>query len=292
MNSTISTFGAAPEERKIVSHAHWVIGAALVLSFICFGISEAGAGDVEPSRIVGFFRNLQVSLVNLSADQFTADVVNQVLPELIKSDDALASRLGFTTAADVAPGQHTIRALDPYPLLIIDLDLLKTVVLNPPPAPPLSPAGIHILSRESNWLNTVQPTNSPLLTWRFLYPIEVDGVVRSSVLLAAGKINPDTQERNWNIERIGSANLIQKLYKIEGSGRNYFVIWVPALNRYYLGRIDGPSGDPSFTIKTIFRDPILNLDGNVEMQARKAFQILKEVEAPKINLGNPDYPPR
>jgi hypothetical protein len=128
------------------------------------------------------------------------------------------------------------------------------------------------------------------MTWRFLYPIEVDGVVRSSVLVAADRNTLPTL--TWKIERVGSADLIQKLYKIEPSGRNHFVMWVPALNRYYLGRIEGSIGPPSFTIKTIFRDPILNLDGNQEMSAREAFRLLKDLEAQKIELGNPDYPPR
>jgi hypothetical protein len=279
MNSTISTFTSA-EVRQIIPQAHLVIGAALVLSFICVGFSEAEAGDVDPVLIVGSFGHGDLPQ-NSGANQFAADVVNQVLPELIKSDNELASRLGLTTAADVAPGQHDIRALDPYPLLIIDLKLLKEIELEPSPFPPNSPsgAGIHILSRESNWLNEEVTADSPLLPWRFLYPIAVDGVVRSSVLVAAGKKNPGTPE--WKIERIGSAKLIRTLYKTERSGQRHFLIWVPALNRYYLGLIQ--ISGPSFTIKGIGE--------HVEKPARHIFHLLK-VEAEKIDLADPDYPPR
>jgi hypothetical protein len=239
---------------------------------------------VNTDLIVGAFKGGAPTVP--AANEKASVVTQKVLPQLIGNDDQFAKRLGFTDSNDVAPGgTHIVTWTMPYPVFVVDLRLLQNLPAPPNPVDPLK-AGIDFIARESNWFH---PTTSPLPK-RYLYPIRVDDVVVSCVLLA----QDETDSTQWNILQIGSSDLIKKVYQIQQPGR-FFLVHVPALNRYYLGVIQAINVPPhaTFTIMAIFNDP----DPHIHMLSGKTspaytmFRLLKD-KAEKIKLEDPNYPPR
>jgi hypothetical protein len=215
------------------------------------------------------------------ADQRAATVV-QILPQLIKNDDPFALRLGFTAADTVLP-PHTVEVTDPYPVFVVDLKQLQDLDT----VHPLDPTGISLLTSESNWLIPSPPDPlTKLKPARFLYPIKVDTAVQSSVLVVA--LDRTALSTEWRIGRIGLLNLITTLGPQPGG---QFIVWVPALNHYYLGVIH-KTPTTKFTITVLFDDPVLHLKKGVKIDALKVFQRLKGVQARSINLNVPNYAPQ
>ena len=254
------------------------VGLSLILMLCCAAQAEA---LVDTNLIVGALKG-QAPVVAL-ANEKAGDVISDVLPQLIGNDDQFAVRLGFTDSNDVAPGAHAVTFTHPYPVFVVDLRLLHKL---PAPLTPVDPlkAGIDFIALETNWSS---PTTRPLPV-RYLYPIQVDGVVVSSVLLA----RDETNSSQWNILQIGSSQLVKKTYEIESPGV-HFLVHIPALNQYYLGLIQQlSSSDPvTFTIRAIFDDPDLPMKEGQTRLAHSVFNSLKS-KAGKINTTDPNYPPR
>ncbi len=192
-----------------------------------------------------------------SAEKVAISVATQLLPALVLNDSAFAQRLGFIDAAEVSSPPLSIGA--PYPIFIVSLQRLIDY-------DPQQQSPIWLLLSDTNFLSNPVPFPA-----RFLFPIQATGsAVKTSVLV---HMPPPTFR--WEVFRIGSPELI-KLLTNYGNARRYFVISIPALNRYYLGKIEGSL----FTIKTVFPDPIGIGEGQ-EVDAELVFTKL-QVEAAGI----------
>ena len=231
---------------------------------------------VDPGLIIDALKGGTPMVI--AADEKAGVVTQEVLPQLIGNDNKLAALLGFTDSNDVTPGAHSVTYTSPYPVFVVDL-----VKPNSLQKLPVSlDLGIALIARETNWFRPSHP-----LPVRYLYPIQVDGVVVSSVLLAQDR-DVSTQ---WNIHQIGYSKLIKQIYGIHPPG-NHFLVLVPALNRYYLGVIEQKIGAlVTFTITVIFNDPGINMHAGATLPAAEVFQRLK-IEADKIDVNDPNYPPR
>jgi hypothetical protein len=235
---------------------------------------------VDTNLIVNALKGGTPTVAN--AEEKADVVISEVLPELIGNDNQFAQRLGFSGSNDVAPGAHSVTFTHPYPVFVVDLRLLHKLSAPLAPVDPLK-AGIDFIALETNWST---PTTRPLPV-RYLYPIQVDGVVVSSALVALDETNPF----QWNILQIGSSELVKKSYKIREPGV-HFLVHIPALNRYYLGLIQQlSSSDPvTFTIRAIFDDPDIPMTAGATKPAHSVFNRLKN-KADKINTNDPNYPP-
>lgn len=178
----------------------------------------------------------------------------------------------------------------PIPLFIVGLKRLQQ--FDPPIMLQVSP--LHLLANEDNWLFT-PPSFSLLTPQRFLYAITIDNVVHSSVRVrvAFSSASPTPNNRIFNTERLGSGDLIKRIdtYRRDPSTRlirkEYFLVWVPALDRYYLGRLR----NQDFLITAITNDLPVGLSEGQEGDAQAVFLKLK-TEALTINADDPDTPPR
>ena len=231
----------------------------LIIALTFFHVPDVKA-DVDPSLIGEAFRShFPESPFALQLAILTA---RTVLPDLVGSDNEFASRLGFANASDTNTG--LLQVVPPYPVVIIELQQLLAISgeCNPFDS---NKNGLFLLARDYNW----RLRGPALLPWRFLYPIKANGSVKSSVLIASDVEGPDNKK--WKIERIGSSSLITRLYATATSA-GHFVIWIPALNRFYLGSVEVPATNQyRFTLRTVFPDRTLNLPANAVMPAWEAF---------------------
>lgn len=192
----------------------------------------------------------------VSAKKVAISVAKQLLPALVLNDSAFAQRLGFNSEAEVTAN---LSVGAPFPIFIVSLQRLMDY-------DPQQQSPISLLLSGTNFLRNPVPFPA-----RFLFPIQVPGgAVKTSVLV---HMSPPTFM--WEVSRIGSPELI-KLLSNYGNGPRYFVISIPALGRYYLGKIDRSL----FRIKTLFPDPIGIGEGQ-EVDAEQVFTKLQE-EAARI----------
>lgn len=217
-------------------------------------------------------------------------VLGDILQSLVQTgldDDGFARRLGFASAAEV---RGLVAGLPPSiknPFAIIRVDLKRLQKFVPAQNP------LELLLDDSNWFHTfipIPPPNFPVYSpVRLLFPIMVGNVAKSSVLL---RFSLNSGE--WDVQQLGSPQLINRLTTcgtgLTGSsaprcdGNTHFVVWIPALNRHYLGRID----TGIFKITAVFDEPN-GFTAGQEREAKLVFELLKLQEAIHIL---PNTPPR
>jgi hypothetical protein len=193
-----------------------------------------------------------------TATQTATAAAKNLLPKVVGSSNEIAIKLGFAGVGDFINQSSNLNVAPPYPVFHIGLDRLRNFDWQHQQDPR------SLLLDEPNFLRW----SSPSPAW-FLFPITVNATVRSSVLIAM-----TATDRGWKIRQIGSSEKIVELAK-HGVAPKYFVVEIPAMNRYYLGNID----KATFTIKYAIGDPFHN--EGTEEPAGDVFTRL-QLEAVKV----------
>lgn len=229
--------------------------------------------------------------------------VKQVLQRLVKKPDGsfdapYASRLGFDLPLN-NPADFVQQAQSSFPIAILRIGLRR--IQQYQPGHPVQGDILALLGADANWL-FVPPPFLFLAPQRFLYAITVldhatnQLVVHSSVRVrvAFSPVGPIPSNLDYAIERIGSGALIRQVDKWRRNPNttgpinpDYFLVWIPALDRYYLGRFH----NKDLRITAITDDPQVSLKEGKEDDAQEVFRKLK-IEALTINADDPDAPPR
>lgn len=228
---------------------------------------------VQPFSLYAFdsldFRTAQLAPSQTS--ELTAKLAAKfLLPKVVGNSDKLARNLGFSGITEFAGTQlFKLDVGPPFPVFRIGLDrLIQWQLQEPIPSP------IGLLLEEANFLRW----SVPVPAW-FLFPITYSGQVRSSVSIAM-----TASEQTWKIRQIGSPEKIRQLTN-HGVPPAYFVVEIPALNRYYLGTITGsdfkikhvieeqfPDSIPSIVILAGFEESAVNVFKRLQSEAGKAYQ--------------------
>lgn len=234
---------------------------------------------------------------------FSQDVaVKQVLQRLVRKPDGsfdalFAKRLGFDIPVNLAE-TAVQQASTFFPIAVFRIGLKRLQQYEPTQHDPLT-----LLAADANWLVTLSPSFSQILVpSRFLFPITVPDpatgqkVVKSSMRMRVifSPTNLTPTKLGFEIERFGSGTLIRQVDKWRRDPNpphdinlKYFLVWVPALDRYYLGRLL----DKDLRITAITDDRQVGLKEGEEKIAKEVFRKLKD-EALTINADDPDAPPR
>ena len=233
--------------------------------------------------------------------EFSNDVaVKQVLQRMVRRpdgsfDDAFARRLGF----DFFPPGKTEAAVQQagtlFPIAVFLIGLKQLQQYNSGIDP------LKLLASNTNWLLTLPPSIPSIFSpSRFLFPIAVTAneqkVAQSSVRLFASysPIASTPPKLVFEIKSFGHAPLIRQVDKWRRNPKatgpivpEHFLVWIPALDRYYLGRLR----NKALLIKAITDDLQVGLKEGEEDIAKEVFLKLK-AEALTINADDPDAPTR
>lgn len=165
--------------------------------------------------------------------------LNLVLPEVV-NDNSLAQKLGFSSVADIA----LATVGDPLPLYVVRLDDLQNLSLT-------QADFLGLLMSQGNLVGPFFGLSVPLPA-RLLFPILVAGTTRSCI-----EVVFSPQKNQWRINAIGMSELCIKIqhYRTDPMGDMQFVLRVPALNRYYLGRFE-PQPTEIFKFRALWNDSI------------------------------------
>lgn len=234
-------------------------------------------------------------------DAFALSAVKKVLQRLVKKPDgsfdaAYASRLGFDLPLN-DPADFVQQARSSFPIAVLRIGLKRLQQYQP--GHPVQGDLLSLLAADTNWL-FVPPPSLFLAPQHFLYAITVldnatnQPVVHSSVRVRVAISPAGPDDLDYAIERIGSGDLIRQVDKWRRNPNttgpinpDYFLVWIPALDRYYLGRFH----NKDLRITAIADDPQAGLREGKEDDAQEVFRKLK-AEALTINADDPDAPPR
>jgi hypothetical protein len=203
----------------------------------------------------------------LKTQEVATETIKRVLPQLVRNDDNHAIEMGFDSAGQVVGAQFPLTLETPFALLRISLARLKA--LPQTPGHPDDADARQLLLDKANSINDLR-----LFPARFLFPITIQNNVRSSVLVTFS-----LRDKRWRLQEVGRPNLIRKL-TAAGRGSTHFVVWIPDLNRYYLGRISKDDAcdkdNDKFIITAVFSDPVpISLPAGKSRCASEVFALLR-----------------
>ncbi len=275
MIENTSTFSNSRRPNFVRSRLATVIGIALAVNIILAIRVEA---DINLAGIVCW-----QCAPPPGAQAVAVDVRLTILPQLVQNDHKFAKRLGFDGAREINFNPSAIDIDPPFVVLRVGLDRLQSF------QPQLHDA-TYLLLDDTNW--TSAPFPYPL---RFLFPIKAGTHVRSAVMVSLPLLkNLPPADTKWEIQWIGSPGLIARLTQCGGGantcdGKTYFIVWIPGLNRYYLGRFH----QGEFKLTVLFNDRLGYQAGqelSTQLDLSSLFDRLK-IEAAQI-LSDSYSPPR
>jgi hypothetical protein len=278
-----------------------IIGVSAIILGMWF--TPTAQADVNTDDIRNFL--LHDVVPPLEFITFAQDVaVKQVLQLLVRKPDGsfdapFAKRLGFDKPVLDAEVDVQHARASSSPIAVFRIGLKRLQQFTPGDSP------LKLIAADANWLiNLPDPLPQGPFPARFFFPITVQDsstagseVVKSSVRLQASYPSSLTPPKlDFDIERFGSSTLIRRIDKWRRNPippgaiiKEYFLVWVPALDRYYLGRLHSTTHE--LLIKAITADPQINLNEGKEGDASRVFEKLK-AEALTIDADDPDAPPR
>lgn len=283
----------------------WVRCIVITTGIMASCFIQTGQADVSTQLL---FQILSDDAFGPTPDTeaFSQEVaVEQVLQRLVRKPDGsfdapYAIKLGFDfPPKDVEAAVKQAESAFPIALFRVGLKRLQQYQ----PMHPVFGNPLRLLADDANWLVDLPPPlpQTPLPARHLLAitvkdPVSGRKVVKSSVRLLTNPLlsSSSLTKLSFAIERFGSSALIIKLDKWRRSPAppgaidpRYFLVWIPALDRYYLGNIH----NKEFLITAITDDRKVGLSEGQKDKAVEVFRKLK-TEALTINAYDPDEPQR
>ena len=183
--------------------------------------------------------------------------LDNTLPRLLTDDERLADQLGFN---DSMSNQLTIDRA--FSIMVIRrADLLEVIAGKKQP--------LDLVNNINNWSQEA----GRLIPRRILFLIkggtitsEPDSYSWSSITLEQSREGP------WRILQAGGPKLSHAMNQHGKPETNYFLLWLPDLNRHYLGQLR-PTGDartPMIILTALFNDRLIRVKDADGYRTRKA----------------------
>jgi hypothetical protein len=220
-------------------------------------------------------------IVPLEAQDLASSFIDHTLPKLLADDIRLARQLGFRE------GMNDTAILDrALPLLRI---YRKDVIQY---ATETKPDPLKVVNNANNWQKN--PAGR-LVPKRMVFPIkaheatsELDPYSWSSITL---EYSPSGA---WRIIQFGAPILSQAIKRFETRQTNQFLLWIPDLNRHYLGQISTGGADTplaSIELTALFDDSLAHRKAGDKFEATSP-EFIEHLKQLYQDLDLPKKPPR
>ena len=225
----------------------------IVIATIFFAlVPTVWANPYNNSDIVAALSTSQT--VHPEAQDLASSFVDHTLPRLLADDVRAAAQLGFggTTGKTVV----LERAL---PLMIIyHKDVLKFALGN---SWNLTTSGnlgnvdpIDLVNNTNNWITDQTGKLAPR---RMVFSLKVnDGASESGTHSWSSVTVEHSPSGSWRVFQVGAPKLAQAMNRYQAPGVKHFLLWIPDLNRHYLGQIGPDAAHPKVTLTVLFNDPL------------------------------------
>jgi hypothetical protein len=190
--------------------------------------------------------------------------LDHTLPRLLNDDERLAHQLGFNDSLSNEIMIERVLSV----MIIRRADLLEVVAGKRKP--------LELVNNINNW----RQESGRLIPRRMVFLLkglsigsEADACSCSSITLE------QSQEGSWRIFQVGAPKLSRAMNRYGKD--NYFLVWLPDLNRHYLGKII-PTDDarlPKILLTALFDDRVIRVkdaDGSRTREAGEIFDASSE----------------
>lgn len=205
------------------------------------------------------------------AQDLTSSFLDHTLPRLLADDDRIASQLGF---GDSMNNPVTVdRAL---PLMLISRnDIFNFVAGKPKP--------LNMVNNTNNW---TKDNAGKLVPNRIVFLLKVNNSTSEGGPYSWSSVTMEkSQEGPWRIIQVGAPKLSRAmskaLAKSEARQTNHFLLWIPDLNRHYLGQIDAAVADaapPPVSLTALFNDPLAHRNAGDLMGDVTSIEFLEHLK--------------
>ena len=193
--------------------------------------------------------------------------VEKTLPNLIGDDPTLAEHLGFTTGELESLKEFGAALESPYPVFIISLRDIFEFVQHPS-----NP--VDLIRKDVNW---IRGPEGALIPARWLFAVELkENRGKSRVTPQTSVMVGKSPSSRWRVNQVGGPNLARAVKQWADSD-TVSIIWIPALNRHYLGRV---TQDGAVMLRVLFDDPLADVKAGKDFDPsdEKVINYLKSLE--------------
>lgn len=208
--------------------------------------------------------------------------LNNTLPKLLANDERLVHQLGI---GDRTGNPVTIERAFSM-MLIRREDVMRLLDQKGKKQP------IDLVNNTNNWL---EDQDGRLVPKRIVFLIKAnEGDSEVGAMWSSVTMEQTDDGSLWRIIQVGAPKLSQAMNRYGDSGDNSFLLWIPDLNRHYLGTIQ----NRLVTLKVLFKDRLLNGDpGDAQPitpeYLAKLKRLYEELDLPKkLRRPEPTEAPR
>jgi hypothetical protein len=142
-------------------------------------------------------------------------------------------------------------------------------------------------NNDNNWR---RDQSRRLIAKRMIFPVKIQKPKSDSGSYWSSITLEQSPSGTWRIIQAGAPKLSQAVKRFERSEKDQFLLWIPDLNRHYLGRLIAKRSDVSIvTIKltTLFEDRLTHRSAGQEFEItdegfiKGLLQLIKDLEFPK-----------
>ena len=253
MFETIKTSPCPKAPLQVLRHR---LTDGIVIATIFFAlVPTVWANPYNNSDIVAALSTSQT--VPPEAQDLASSFVGHTLPRLQADDVRAAAQLGFGDAigSTVVLGQA-------LPLMIIyHKDVLKFALGNSGGSGNFSTSGnlrnsdpIDLINNTNNWITDQAGKLAPR---RMIFSLKrSDGASESGSYFWSSVTVEHSPSGSWRLFQAGAPKLAQAMNRYQAPGVKYFLLWIPDLNRHYLGQMGSDAAHPKVTLTVLFNDPL------------------------------------
>lgn len=187
----------------------------------------------------------------------TSSFLDYTLPRLLLDDERLAHQLGFN---DSLSDRVTIDRS--FALMVIRrADLLEVVGGKEKP--------VDLVNNINNWREEA----GSLIPRRIIFLLKAKNSTSETEPYSWSSITLEqSPEGSWRILQVGAPKLSRAMSQHGKQETNYFLLWLPDLNRHYLGQISAAddASNPKILLTALFDDRLIRVKNADRYRPRKA----------------------
>jgi len=235
----------------------------IAIATICFAlVPTVWANPFNNSDIVAALSTSQT--VPPEAQDLASSFVDHTLPRLLVDDARVAAQLGLggTIGSTVVLG-HAL------PLMIIrHTDVLELASGHSGP--------IDLVNNTNNWIKDPAGKLSPR---RMVFSFKVnDGASAPGYYSWSSVTVEHSPSGSWRVFQVGAPKLTRAMNRYQAPGTKYFLLWIPDINRHYLGAVGSDAVAPKITLTVLFNDPLAQRSPGEQIDATSPNFIEKLID--------------
>jgi hypothetical protein len=232
-----------------------------------YGIGKGDITNAEIAKALSDPPNVPPESENL-----VRNFLDHTLPHLLADDERLAYQLGLGDSSDPIIIDRRL------PIMLIRRDdIMKLLARTAEP--------IDLVNNQINWMKD----KGRLVPNRIVFSLRRNTSTSDAASPSWSSVTLEQSgEGSWRIIQAGAPKLSRAmtLHKDKDTRTNEFLLWIPDLNRHYLGKIEGNS----IVLTVLFYDPVTRSEPGKHQRITDEFlkklkQLYEKLELPKKLKG-------